>query len=77
MPAGFAHGFVVLSDEAIVHYKCTEYYAPESERTLAWNDPALGIDWRTPSPVLSSKDAAGRPLSAFSASELPRFEPAA
>ena len=77
VPAGFAHGFVVLSEEAVVHYKCTEYYAPESERTLVWNDPALHIDWRTPSPVLSPKDAAGRPLSAFSASELPRFEPSA
>lgn len=46
IPRGFAHGFVVLSDEAIFQYKCDNYYAPQSEGSLAWNDPVLGIDWK-------------------------------
>src|SRR5882757_7183784 len=46
VPAGFAHGFVVLSESACVLYKCTDFYAPEDERTIAWNDPDLRIDWR-------------------------------
>lgn len=45
IPKGFAHGFVVLSDEAIFQYKCDEYYHPESECGIAWNDPEIGIDW--------------------------------
>lgn len=45
MPPGFAHGFLVLSERAEFNYKCTEYYAPEHERSLLWNDPALKIDW--------------------------------
>ena len=46
IPRGFAHGFVVLSDEVIFQYKCDNYYAPQSEGSLAWDDPALGIDWK-------------------------------
>lgn len=46
IPRGFAHGFVVLSETAIFQYKCDNYYAPQSEGALAWNDPALGIDWQ-------------------------------
>ncbi len=53
---GFAHGFAVLSNEAIVHYKTTSFYAPQSEGGIIWNDPDLGIDWRTPNPCLSQKD---------------------
>lgn len=55
---GFAHGFAVLSDEAIFQYKCDEYYHPESEGALAWNDPMFNIDWRIPADKvkLSSKD---------------------
>ncbi len=45
IPPGFAHGFLVLSDEADFVYKCTEFYAPEHERAIAWNDPALAIEW--------------------------------
>jgi len=58
IPRGFAHGFVVLSDEAIFQYKCDNYYAPQSEGAIAWNDPALGIDWRVPTEnrILSEKD---------------------
>jgi len=63
IPPGFAHGFYVLSGETEFLYKATDYYAPEHERTLLWNDPALGIAWPlSGAPVLNAKDAAGRPL---------------
>jgi dTDP-4-dehydrorhamnose 3,5-epimerase len=63
VPEGFAHGFVVTSERAEFLYKTTDYYAPEHERTLLWNDPALGIDWPVEgAPVLKPKDAAGAPL---------------
>ena len=63
VPAGFAHGFVVLSERAEFLYKTTDYYAPEHERTLLWNDRALGIDWPIAgAPVLKPKDASGTPL---------------
>jgi len=65
VPPGFAHGFVVLSDSANFLYKTTDYYAPENERCIAWNDPALGIDWRFDDvPSLSVKDAQGLWLAA-------------
>jgi len=58
VPEGFAHGFVVLSDAAEFLYKTTEYYAPEYERSIIWNDPTLAIDWPlTSTPSLSNKDA--------------------
>ena len=55
---GFAHGFVVLSDEVIFQYKCDNFYEPKSEGAIAWNDPALGIDWKIPAEdiILSEKD---------------------
>ena len=60
VPTGFAHGFYVLSEFAEVAYKATDYYAPEHERCISWNDPDLGIDWPLQgTPVLSAKDAAG------------------
>lgn len=63
IPPGFAHGFQVLSGHAEFVYKTTDYYAPEFERCLLWNDPALGIDWPLDgAPLLSVKDQAGRPL---------------
>lgn len=60
IPRGFAHGFAVLSDEAIFQYKCDDYYAPETEGAIAWDDPEIGIDWKIPADevVLSPKDAA-------------------
>jgi dTDP-4-dehydrorhamnose 3,5-epimerase len=63
VPEGFAHGFAVLSDSAEFLYKTTDYYAPEHERCVAWNDPDLAIDWRlSGAPVLSGKDAQGAAL---------------
>ena len=63
IPPGFAHGFLVVSSHAEFLYKTTDYYAPEHERSLLWNDPALGIDWPlTAEPLLSAKDKIGLPL---------------
>ena len=58
IPRGFAHGFSVLTDEVVFQYKCDNFYAPQSEGAIAWNDPALEIDWRIPeaSVILSEKD---------------------
>lgn len=58
IPKGFAHGFSVLSEEAVFQYKCDEYYAPESEAAIAWDDQDLNIDWKVPAEdvVLSAKD---------------------
>jgi dTDP-4-dehydrorhamnose 3,5-epimerase len=65
IPAGFAHGFLVVSDMAEVQYKTTDYYAPAHERTLQWNDPALGIAWPLDGePILAEKDRHGTPLAA-------------
>ncbi len=64
VPEGFGHGFVVLSDSAEFLYKTTDYYAPQHERSIAWNDPELAIDWQYQgTPSLSAKDANGTPLS--------------
>jgi len=62
VPPGFAHGFYVTSSEAEVLYKATDYYAPQSERTIAWNDPTIGIIWPIggKQPILSPKDVAGK-----------------
>jgi dTDP-4-dehydrorhamnose 3,5-epimerase len=63
IPPGFAHGFLVLSDTADIAYKTTDYYAPQHERCLLWNDPDLAIEWYlTAAPQLSQKDQAGTPL---------------
>lgn len=60
IPPGFAHGFSVLSDYAIFHYKCSNFYSKEHERTIIYNDPQLNIDWRIESPVISQKDLTGK-----------------
>jgi dTDP-4-dehydrorhamnose 3,5-epimerase len=63
IPPGFAHGFLVLSATADVLYKATDYYAPQHERCIAWNDPAIGIEWPLAAPpILSGKDASGQAL---------------
>ena len=61
VPPGFAHGFYVVSESAELYYKCTDYYCPEHEHILLWNDPTVGIDWPllNDSPLLSDKDGAG------------------
>ena len=65
VPPGFAHGFLVLSETAEIAYRCSDYYAPEHERTLAWDDPHVGIKWpleESVLPKLSAKDATGTTL---------------
>lgn len=59
IPRGFAHGFVVLTDEVIFQYKCDDFYAPQNEGAIAWDDPDLGIDWKVPADkiLLSEKDS--------------------
>jgi len=72
-PRGVAHGFVVLSEQADVLYKCDSVYSPADEIVLAWNDPALGIDWPVKEPQLSPRDAAGLKLA--DVAQLPPYEP--
>ncbi len=70
LPAGLAHGFRVMSETAHVLYKTTEFYAPGHERTVAWNDPNLKIDWQLQgNPILSNKDQRGLPFS-----DCPKFD---
>lgn len=65
IPPGFAHGFMVLSESADFLYKTTDYYAPQHERCIAWNDPSIGIDWpKDINPLLSAKDQQGVSLTA-------------
>lgn len=66
VPPGFAHGFFVLSEFADFQYKCTDYYSPQFENCIRWDDPSIGIDWPIPNgfePILSEKDLAGSELS--------------
>ena len=76
IPPGFAHGFYVLSEEVCFHYKCTDYYQPQDERGIAWNDPALDIPWPfSEPPVLSPKDKLYVPLQETPIEQLPRMNP--
>jgi dTDP-4-dehydrorhamnose 3,5-epimerase len=72
VPPGFAHGFCVISDTALLAYKCTDHYHREAEITVAWNDPDVAIHWPIAAPVLSKKDEAGRRLETLY-SELPKY----
>ena len=74
VPPGFLHGFLVLSETAIVAYKCTERYAPGDELGVIWNDPELAIDWPLDTPLLSTKDAAAPTLAAIG-DRLPTWDP--
>ena len=74
LPPGFAHGFLVTSDEALFAYKCTEYYHPETERSIRWDDRRIGIDWPIDGPVVSAKDDVAITLDAMPAELLPPFE---
>ena len=59
IPEGFAHGFVVLSDEAYFYYKCSEYYSPQNEHCIRWDDPDININWKIDNPIISNKDLNG------------------
>jgi dTDP-4-dehydrorhamnose 3,5-epimerase len=71
IPAGFAHGFQALSDGVVFHYKCTDTYHPECERTVLWSDPALAIPWPISAAVVAPKDAAAPSLADFPPEHLP------
>ncbi|MGV8074528.1 MAG: dTDP-4-dehydrorhamnose 3,5-epimerase [Syntrophobacteraceae bacterium] len=71
IPEGFAHGFCVTGETALVLYKCTDYYAPKEERGIRWNDPSLGISWPVVQPIVSEKDRALPLLSAVDPEDLP------
>lgn len=73
IPEGFAHGFCVLSESALVAYKCTRLYQPQYDAAVAWDDPQLAIDWPLRDPVLSSKDAAAPRLRDIPSGRLPRM----
>lgn len=73
IPEGFAHGFCVMGDRAMVSYKTSEFYYPENEVTVLWNDPELRIDWPISSATLSSKDLKGLALSEIPQNKLPTF----
>jgi dTDP-4-dehydrorhamnose 3,5-epimerase len=62
IPQGFAHGFCVLSKEALFSYKCSDLYSPETESGVIWNDPDIGIEWPIKEPILSEKDRQFSPL---------------
>lgn len=76
IPPGFGHGFAVVSESALFFYKCTEFYRPEDEGSVLWNDPDLRIDWPIESAELSAKDAAAPRLKDIEPSRLPRYAPA-
>ncbi|MFK5890494.1 MAG: dTDP-4-dehydrorhamnose 3,5-epimerase [Flavobacteriaceae bacterium] len=65
VPVGFAHGFLCLEDNTIINYKCSEFYKPESEVSLLWNDKTLDIDWQITNPTLSQKDEKGLEFDTF------------
>lgn len=65
IPEGFAHGFLTLEDNTVFSYKCTNYYNKPSEDCILWNDPQIGIDWKTDNPLLSEKDKEGKLLKDF------------
>lgn len=73
VPAGFAHGFVALSDDVVFSYKCTDYYTPAAERTIRWNDPNIGIDWPVTDPLVAPKDAAAPTLAELPREVLPAY----
>lgn len=71
VPAGFAHGFCVMSDEADFMYKCSAYYSPKDEKGMLWSDPALAIPWPVTNPILSKRDTTLPPLASLSLEDLP------
>lgn len=74
VPAGFAHGYLVLSETAEFLYKCSDFYYPEYERGVAWNDPEIGIRWNQENPILSPKDLRHPMLAAIEPADLPNYD---
>jgi dTDP-4-dehydrorhamnose 3,5-epimerase len=74
VPQGFAHGFCVLSDTALFMYKCTDYYVPEDEGGICWDDPDLSIEWPVKAPILSDRDQGFSPLRGLTTDRLPVFQ---
>lgn len=74
IPAGFAHGFCVISEQALFMYKCTAEYNPQTEFSVAWDDPAIGIDWPAEAPRLSEKDRRAPRLAEIPVARLPGYE---
>jgi dTDP-4-dehydrorhamnose 3,5-epimerase len=75
VPAGFAHGFAALTDEAVVSYRCTAYYDPGADLAVRWDDPALSIPWPVKAPQVSTKDRGAPLLAEIPPEHLPHFEP--
>lgn len=73
IPEGFAHGFCVLSEFALFHYKCSDFYAKDDEGGIIWSDPDIGIEWPVENPIISEKDKQYHKLSDLTAHELPSF----
>lgn len=73
IPAGFAHGFCVTSESALFAYKCTDFYNPQAEGAVRWDDPAIGIDWPAADPAVSAKDADAPLLAEVDPARLPVF----
>ena len=73
VPPDFAHGFVVTGEDALFSYKCTDYYAPEHDGSILWDDPEIGIRWPVENPTLSGKDAAAPTLSGMPEGSLPAY----
>jgi dTDP-4-dehydrorhamnose 3,5-epimerase len=73
IPAGFAHGFLAITETVQFLYKCSDYYAPSDEYGVLWNDPAIGIEWDARSPVLSPKDSNNPKLADVPPERLPRY----
>jgi dTDP-4-dehydrorhamnose 3,5-epimerase len=73
VPAGFAHGFVALSDSVQFLYKCSDFYDPQDEHGIIWNDPDIAISWGIPNPLISEKDAKHPTLAAMPRELLPRY----
>ena len=73
IPEGFAHGFCVLSETALVHYLCTKEYAPEYDAAVAWNDSDIGVEWPIEPVSVSARDSAAPQLRDIPVTKLPRF----
>lgn len=73
LPAGFAHGFCVLSERALFLYKCSDFYTPEAEGGICWDDPDLGIPWPVSAPILSPRDSHFSPLKHVASHRLPVY----